>query len=84
MKGKRGFALITALWLIAAVSAIVGLQVAATRLGQQTSFNRITLTRGRWAAEACLAIVQSRWRAKVLAEKRATLHVFGNFDARQI
>ena len=68
MTSERGFALITALWLIAAVSTMVGLQVAAARLGQQTSFNRITLARGRWAAEACLAIVQARWRAQRLAD----------------
>ncbi len=68
MKGEHGFALIAALWLIAAVSAIVGLGVSVARLGQQTTINRITLTRGRWAAEACLAIVQGRWRARGVAD----------------
>ncbi|HXG96334.1 MAG TPA: hypothetical protein VNJ06_04390 [Gemmatimonadales bacterium] len=68
MRGERGFALITALWLIAVLSAIVGLEVGTARLGQQTSLNRIILTRGRWAAEGCLAIVQGRWSAKRLAD----------------
>jgi type II secretory pathway component PulK len=62
MRCRRGFALITVLWLVAILSAAVGLGVAATRLGQRTSFNRIVLARGRWAAEGCLAIVQARWR----------------------
>jgi len=68
MRGERGFALITALWLIALLSAIVGLEIATARLGQQTSLNRITLTRGRWAAEGCLAIVQGSWGARRLAD----------------
>jgi len=68
MRGERGFALITALWLIALLSAIVGLEIATARLGQQTSLNRITLTRGRWAAEGCLAIVQGRRGARRLAD----------------
>ncbi len=58
---RKGFALLTVLWLITALSAVVGVAIATTRLGQRTTLNRIALTRGRWAAEACLAIVQARW-----------------------
>jgi len=58
---RKGFALITVLWLIAALASVVALEVGAVRLGNQASANRIVLTRGRWAAEACLAIVQRRW-----------------------
>jgi len=61
MRRDRGFALIAALWVIVALTSVVGLGVATTRLGQRTSLNRIALTRGRWAAEACLAITQRRW-----------------------
>jgi hypothetical protein len=57
---RRGFALLTVLWLITALSAVVGLSLAATRVGQRTTLNRIALTRGRWAAEACLAIAHAR------------------------
>jgi DNA uptake protein ComE-like DNA-binding protein len=57
----RGFALIAVLWLIAVLGTLVGLSMATTRLGNQTTTNRIVLTRGRWAAEACLAIIQARW-----------------------
>jgi type II secretory pathway component PulK len=56
-----GFALISVLWLIAALSTLVGLGVATTRLGVQTTANRIHLAQGRWAAEACLAIAHKRW-----------------------
>jgi hypothetical protein len=65
---RRGFALLTVLWLITALSAVVGLALATTRLGQRTTLNRIALTRGRWAAEACLAIVQARWTQHRLAD----------------
>lgn len=68
MNRTRGFALITVLWLITAVSAAVGLGLATTRLGQRTSGNRVVLTRGRWAAEACLAIAQARWREQRLGD----------------
>ncbi len=76
MNGTRGFALVTVLWLITALSAVVGLGIAATRLGQRTSLNRIVLTRGRWAAEACLAIAQGRWHDQRLADT-ATIDLGG-------
>ena len=58
---QRGFALITVLWLITVLSAAVGLALAGTRMGALTTQNRVALARGRWAAEACLAIAQARW-----------------------
>lgn len=58
---RSGFALITVLWLIAALASVVALEIGAVRLGNQVSTNRIVLSRGRWAAEACLAIAQGRW-----------------------
>jgi hypothetical protein len=65
---QRGFALITVLWLIAALATLVALDVGVVRLGNQVSANRIALSRGRWAAEACLAIVQARWGQQRLAD----------------
>ncbi|MGH7612409.1 MAG: type II secretion system protein GspK [Gemmatimonadales bacterium] len=67
-RDRGGFALLTVLWLITALSAIVGLSMASTRLGNQASANRIVLARGRWAAEACLAIVQARWAQQRLPD----------------
>jgi hypothetical protein len=66
MKHERGFALITVLWFIALLTAAVGLGVSTTRIGQRTTMNRIALTRGRWAAEACLAVAAARWKATSL------------------
>lgn len=68
MSDRRGFALLTVLWLVATLSAAVGLGLAATRLGFRTSSNRIVLTRARWAAEACLQIAAARWREHKLAD----------------
>lgn len=67
-KNRGGFAIITVLWLITALATIVGLSMTATRLGNQASANRIVLARGRWAAEACLAIVQARWTQQRLTD----------------
>ncbi len=64
----RGFALIAVLWLITALAAVVGLALAGGRLGALASRNRIVLTRGRWSAEACLAIVQARWAQHQLSD----------------
>jgi DNA uptake protein ComE-like DNA-binding protein len=50
------------LWLVTALTSIVGLSLASIRLGNQTTANRVALARGRWAAEACFAIMQARWR----------------------
>jgi len=61
MIGRRGFALLAVLWVVAALSAIVGLGLGALRIGAQASANRVELTRGRWAADACLAIAEARW-----------------------
>jgi len=65
---ESAFALLTVLWLVTALSAVVGVALAVTRLGQRTTINRIALTRGRWAAEACLAITQARWAQHRLAD----------------
>lgn len=65
---RRGFALLAVLWVIVGLSAIVGLGVGAVRLGQTTSANRLFLIRGRWAAEACLAIAEGRWVAHHMAD----------------
>jgi type II secretory pathway component PulK len=65
---KKGFALLAVLWTIAILGTVVGLAMASTRLGHQTTLNRILLARGRWAAEACLAIAQARWAQGKLAD----------------
>ena len=65
---QHGFALITTLWLIAILATVVGLGLATTRLGVLTTSNRLRLTQGRWAAEACLAIAEARWVQRRLSD----------------
>ena len=60
---RRGFALLAVLWTLAAVTVAVGGTLAALKDGARASRNRILLARGRWAAEACLAIAGARWEA---------------------
>jgi type II secretory pathway component PulK len=61
MTSRDGFALLAVLWVVAALTAIVGLGLGALRIDARGSVNRLELTRGRWAAEACLAIAEARW-----------------------
>lgn len=58
---RSGFALIAVLWTIALIGAVTGAGIGAVRIGDRTTANRAGLLRGRWAAEACLAIAAARW-----------------------
>ena len=55
----RGMALLATLWLLAALSAVAGTALALARFDHGAALNRIALARGRWAAEGCLALLQS-------------------------
>lgn len=68
MNHRDGFALLAVLWVIAALSALVGLGLGALRIGAGASANRLELTRGRWAADACLAIAEARWVGRRLSD----------------
>ncbi|MGH7754646.1 MAG: general secretion pathway protein GspK, partial [Gemmatimonadales bacterium] len=62
MTGRReGFALLTALWLIAVASLLIGGSLVAARLGFQTTSNRVHLARAEWAREACEEILLARY-----------------------
>jgi len=58
---RRGFALLTALWLITALAAFAGVALGVARLGTLTTRNRILLARAGWAREACLEILLARY-----------------------
>jgi general secretion pathway protein K len=58
---RRGFVLITVLWVVAALSAVAGLTLAVARTGAETTRNRGALTRGAWAREACAEILLARY-----------------------
>jgi type II secretory pathway component PulK len=57
---RRGFVLVTVLWLLAAGSAIVGLLLVSSRTDAGFARNRILLDRASWAREACLAILLAK------------------------
>lgn len=59
---RRGMALLTTLWLLATLSVVAAGGLAMARLDRGIAVNRIALTRGRWAAEGCLALLE--WRAE--------------------
>jgi len=65
---RSGFALLAVLWVIAALAALVGLGLGATRIDAFESSNRLYLERDRWGADACLAIAEARWAAHRLTD----------------
>jgi general secretion pathway protein K len=62
-RSRRGFALLTALWLIVAFAALTGTALLAVREDLAASRNRIVLLRADWAREGCADIVLARYRA---------------------
>jgi type II secretory pathway component PulK len=60
-RDARGFALLATLWLIVALTAIVGVGVGIAQLGTLTTRNRIRLARAGWAREACVEILMARY-----------------------
>jgi len=58
---RRGFAMLTVLWLIAGLSAIAAASLALARVGAGASRNRILLVRAAWARNACEEILLARY-----------------------
>ena len=58
---RNGSALLTVLWLTVLLGSISASAVGIARLGAATTANRLALTRGKWAAEGCLALAQARF-----------------------
>ena len=57
---RRAFALLAVLWVVVLLTTLIAGGVSAARLDGLAALNRVTLERGRWAAEACLALAFSR------------------------
>lgn len=57
---RRGFALLAVLWFVLVVGGLALATAAGARGGVTLADNRVTLTRGRWARNACLAILRAR------------------------
>ena len=58
---RRGFALLAVLWVLTALTALVGTGLLVARLGADTTRNRVLLARAEWAREACGEILQARF-----------------------
>jgi len=58
---RRGFALLAVLWVLTAVTALAGVALATSRIGWETTRNRILLARAAWAREACAEILLARY-----------------------
>jgi general secretion pathway protein K len=58
---RRGFALLTVLWLVAALTALAAGALAVAGQGAAASRNRIVVLRASWAAEACAEILQAHY-----------------------
>jgi type II secretory pathway component PulK len=57
---RRGFALLSVLWLVGALATLTVVGVAPAMRAQRASENRIQATRARWAARACLELTRTR------------------------
>lgn len=60
MRLRKGFALLAVLWVTLALSGLALAGVAGARTAGAITRNRLALTRGRWAAEGCLAVALAR------------------------
>ncbi len=65
---RRGFALVAVLWTVTVLGAVAGAGLAAAKLGERATANRLATSRARWAAEGCLAIAEARAVRGVLAD----------------
>lgn len=75
---ERGFALVTVLWLLAALSVFAGGSMTAARLDIRAAQNRIALERAEWAAEACTAILSQRYAQDQTATSTDTVNLGGD------
>lgn len=61
MTGRRGFALLTTLWLIVAAATVVTVALSNARIEQQAAMNRLILSRAMWSRDACVAVLQDQF-----------------------
>jgi type II secretory pathway component PulK len=70
---RRGFAMLATLWLLAALTALVGVALATSRVGWMTTRNRVLLARAEWAREACVEILLARYAQRASAQSVDTV-----------
>ncbi|HEU4700015.1 MAG TPA: type II secretion system protein GspK [Gemmatimonadales bacterium] len=59
--GREGFALLTALWTIVALSAVAAATLTLARTSGRFTRNRLLLARAEWAREACAQILLAHY-----------------------
>jgi general secretion pathway protein K len=79
---RRGFALLTVLWLIAALSAVSAAALAIARVGASASYNRVLLTRAEWARAACAEILVARYTMRDSIAPLGTIDLGNNVWCR--
>ena len=57
---RRGFALIAVLWVVVALASLTAGAVSRARADASLTGKSVAQFRGRWAAEACLAVAHNR------------------------
>jgi len=60
---KKGFVLLSVLWVVVVISAIGVTALASTRLGARLTANRDYLARAAWARASCGEILKARYAA---------------------
>ncbi len=60
---RRGFALLSVLWLLTTLSLVGAVSLTIARVGAEISSNRVLLLRAGWAREACAEILVGRYAA---------------------
>ena len=60
MTDRRGFALITVLWLVAVLAVLLTAGLSEVHVSNRATENRIQETRALWAARGCLSLLQAR------------------------
>jgi hypothetical protein len=70
---RRGFALLAVLWVLTALTALAGVALATSRVGWETTRNRMLLTRAAWAREACAEILLARYARRDSAQRVDTV-----------
>lgn len=61
MNNRRGFALLTVLWMTVVLAAVTAEALSLARAGHSASANRVLLRRAEWAREACGEMLIARY-----------------------
>ena len=92
---RKGFALLTVLWVIAALGLTASEVLVVARTGITVSINRSTIRKAEWARDACESILRARFAADSLTRStdrvdlgssvwcRASLEDVGTLSTRQ-